>query len=64
MGNDLSNQLPDLEEIVCKAVPFEQKDCHLVRAMKVERREKLKVRIKEFAEIFHLMKLNDTPGIR
>lgn len=55
--------LPDLEEIVCKAIPFEKKDCHLMKAQRLERREKLKVRIKEYAELFHLNKLNDTPAI-
>lgn len=53
----MSNQLPDLEEIVCKAVPITDKDCHLVRGMKLNRRERLKVTIREYAELYHLSKL-------
>lgn len=59
-------ELPNLDEIVTKAVPFDDKDCHLVRAMKENRREKLKTRIQEYAGLYHLQQLteNDPKRIR
>lgn len=50
--------LPNLEEIVAKAVPHEVKDCHIVRGMKENRRQRLTVSIKEYAELYHLSRLS------
>jgi hypothetical protein len=50
-------QLPDLEEMVKKAIPMKDKDCWIIRAEKERKRAELVVKIREYGELFHLSKI-------
>jgi hypothetical protein len=50
-------QLPDLEEMVKKAIPMKEKDCWIIRGQKENQRARLLVQIREYAELFHLSKI-------
>ena len=52
-------ELPDMEWIVARAIPHQDKDCWIIRAQKERKREQLRVQIREYAEVFHLKRLMD-----
>jgi len=58
--------LPDLEEVVCMAIPHEPKDCIMMRGRRLNRRERLKEIIRAYAINYHLKMIseNEPKGLR
>lgn len=52
-------ELPDLFQMVCFAVPHQEKDCWIIRGQKENSRKRLTAQIKEYAELYHLKRLSE-----